>query len=333
MTNSHDETAPAREMPYAPAGERARIWHPVVILIGSFLVFYIWALVPGVILIAMDVAAGKTDPTAPDTLFVQYGLAALGVSFVLILLHFLFWTRVVERRPLTSIGMFRGGSWRLYINGVAYGALFALIVSLAAIVAALQFGFAMPAMFSGTQDVLRPDLLLFVAMIVPVVLVQGGTEEVVFRGWMLSALSARLSITAAVLLSSVAFGLFHVDRFAMDPAFAAIFIFSTIVLGAFLGVWAVHSGSIAGPAGFHGAYNTLLFISNYLESAASAKPGASASQIWGEMMSLESMQQAMRNTEYFAAMLTAVTIGALVGIVTVLMSERTGPAAEQATQR
>ena len=313
--SDHDQ---ARDMPYGPAGERARIWHPIIIIIGSFLAFYAWALLPSIVLASVDAAAGKTDLTAPDALLVQYGLAALGVSFALILLHFTLWTRVVERRPLTSIGMFRGGSAGLYLNGIAYGALFALIVSLAAFVAAMQFGFSMPAMFAGAQDVWRPDVLLFAAIIVPVVLVQGGTEEVVFRGWMLSALSARTSITLAVLLSSVAFGVFHADRFVVDPGFAAVFIVSTIVLGAFLGVWAVQAGSIAGPAGFHGAYNSLLFVTGYLDAAANAKAGATTAQIWADMMSLEAMQESVRHTDYLAAMQTAVIVCSLIGIVALL---------------
>ncbi|NOT42588.1 MAG: CPBP family intramembrane metalloprotease [Alphaproteobacteria bacterium] len=314
--SGYDQT---RDMPYGPAGERARIWHPIVIIIGGFLAFFVWALVPSVVLASMDAAAGKTDLMAPDALLVQYGLAALGISFALILLHFLFWTRVVERRPLTSIGMLRGGRPGQYVNGLAYGALFALIVTLAAIVASMHFGFAMPAMFVGTENVLRPDVLLFVAMIVPVVFIQGGTEEVVFRGWMLSALSARTSITLAVLVSSAAFGIFHFDRFLLDVRFAAIFISTTIVLGTFLGVWAVQAGSIAGPAGFHGAYNALLFVMGYLDGVAKAKPGATTAQIWADMMSLEAMQQIARNTDYIAAMQTAVIVGSLIGIVVLLM--------------
>jgi uncharacterized protein len=315
MSDANDD----REMPFAPVGDRARIWHPIAVLIGSFFVFVFWALLPSIVLASMDAAAGKTDLMAPDSLLVQYGLASLGVSFALILLHFLFWTRVVERRPLTSIGMFRGGSLGLYINGLVYGALFALIVTLAAFVAAVQFGFSMPAMFAGTQDIWRPEIMLFVAMLIPIVLVQGGTEEVVFRGWMLSALSARTSITTAVLLSSLAFGLFHIDRFVMDARFAAIFISSTVVLGTFLAVWAVQAGSIAGPAGFHGAYNALLFVTSFLDSAATAKPGTTPAQAWAEMMSLEAMQEVVRHTDYIAAMQTAVVICSLIGIATLLV--------------
>ena len=319
MTDSAAET---REIAYAPAGDRARIWHPVVLLIGSFLIFYFWAIVPSAVLAAVDAASGKTDLLAPDALLNRYGLAALGASFLLILLHFLIWTRLIERRPLTSIGMFRGGSLGLYVNGIVYGALFAVLVSLAAAVASFHFGFAMPEMFGGNQSIARPDILLFAAMIVPVVLVQAGTEEVVFRGWMLSAFSARMKLIFAVLLSSVAFGVFHVDRFALDPKFAAIFISGTVVLGTFLAVWAMQSGSIAGPAGFHGAYNALLFVTGYLDGAAKAKPGASATQIWSDMMSLESMQQSVRDTDYLAALQTAVIAGSLIGIVVLLGSRR-----------
>ena len=317
MSEPHDDALP---MPFGPMGNRTRIRHPIILLIGSFSAFYFWAAAPGVVLASMDAAAGKTDLLAPGSLLTKYGLPALGISFTLILLHFLFWTRVVERRPLTSIGMFRGGSFGPYLNGIAYGALFALIVSLAAFVAAIHFGFTMPAMFAGTPDVMRSDVMLFSGLLILVVLVQGGTEEVVFRGWMLSAFSTRTSITLAVLLSSVAFGAFHVDRFFMNPTFAVIFISATIVLGAFLGVWAVQSGSIAGPAGFHGGYNALLFVTAYLDGVANAKPGASTAQIWADMMSPQAMKEIARNIDYIAATQSVVIIGSLIGIMTLLLT-------------
>jgi hypothetical protein len=125
-------------------------------------------------------------------------------------------------------------------------------------------------------------------------------------------------MTVAVLLSSAAFGIFHVDRFMMDPMFAATFISATIVLGAFLGVWAVQSGSIAGPAGFHGAYNALLLVTSYFDSAASAKPGSTSAQVWSDMMDLEAMLEVVRYADYIAAMQTAVIVGSLIGIVALL---------------
>ncbi len=320
MSGSSGENEGYRPVPFGELGDRARIWHPVILVIGSFFAFYLWALVPSIVLATMDAAAGKKDLTGPDAALTQWGLAALAVSFGLILLHFTLWTRLFERRPLTSIGLFREGAAGHYVNGLVYGVMFALIVNLAAVIAALHFGFSMPAMFEGTTPVLRPDVLLFAALIVPAVLLQGGTEEVVFRGWMLSALSARTSITLAVLVSALAFGLFHVDRFALDPAFAAVFISSTVVMGAFLGVWAVKAGSIAGPMGFHGAYNALLFVSGYLDGAAKAKPGDTPGQIWGSMMDIESMKDVIRNADYLASMQTAVIVCSIIGILVLLLS-------------
>jgi hypothetical protein len=167
-------------------GERARIWHPLIIVIGSFFAFYILVILPSVVLASMDAAAGKKDLMAPDSLLAQYALPSLAVSFGLILLHFLFWTRVVERRPLTSIGLFRGGSAGKYVNGLVYGVLFALLVNLIAVVASLHFGFSMPAMYTGDTPILRPHLLHFEAMNIPADLHQGGTEEDVYSGWILS---------------------------------------------------------------------------------------------------------------------------------------------------
>ena len=315
--NSH---ADARPMPYANPGERARIWHPIILLVGSFIAFYLWALVPTIVLVAMDSASGRKDVMGPDSLSMTYGLPALGAAFFLILLHFLVWTRFAERRPLTSIGLFRAGSGGQYVNGIVYGAMFALLVNLLAVVGSLQLGYSVPVAFTGSLSQISTGALLFAAAIVPVILVQAGTEEVVFRGWMLSAMSARTSITAGILISSIAFGVFHVDRFLLDPLFAMIFISSTIVLGAFLGVWAVHSKSIAGPAGFHGAYNGLLFVSEFLDGAAKSRPGDPATKIWSDMMSMENMQASIKNMDFLALMQTAVIVCALIGIVTLIMS-------------
>jgi ABC-type proline/glycine betaine transport system permease subunit len=141
-------------------------------------------------------------------------------------------------------------------------------------------------------------------------------------------MSARTSITAGILISSIAFGVFHVDRFLLDPLFAMIFISSTVVLGVFLGVWAVHSKSVAGPAGFHGAFNGLLFVSEFLDGAAKSRPGDPATKIWSDMMSMENMQAAIKNMDFLALMQTAVIVCALIGIVTLLMS-RGDEAAEE----
>ena len=317
--NSH---ADARPMPYADPGERARIWHPIILLLGSFVVFYLWASVPTIVLVLMDHAAGRKGMTDPTSLAMTYGLPALGAAFLLILMHFLLWTRLAERRPLSSIGLFGEGAGGQYVNGLVYGAMFALLINLLAILGALQLGYEVPALFTGSLSNISGAALLFAAAIVPIVLVQAGTEEVVFRGWMLSALSARTSITVGIFASSVAFGVFHLDRFLIDPKFAVIFISSTIVLGAFLGVWAVQAKSIAGPAGFHGTYNGLLFVSEYLDGAAHASPGDPATKAWANMMSMESMQQAVKDIDYLAVMQTAEIICALIGLVVLLAWRR-----------
>lgn len=320
MTSSAENALASATVPFGPMGDRARIWHPLVILIGGFVAFYFWATLPTIVLASMDAAAGRTTPGAPGSLMVDYGFAALGISFSLILVHFLLWTRFGERRPLTSIGMFRGGAAPKYLNGIIYGALFAVLINLGGDLAARLAGFATPDMFAKMIAFPRPDLLLFAMIIVPVILVQGGTEEVVFRGWMLSALSARTSITLAVIVSGIAFGLFHADRFVIDPTFALIFIAGTVVLGCFLAVWATRSGSIAGPAGFHGAYNGLMFVYGFLDTASSGKPGETGAQIWGRMMSLEAMQAEIRFMDYNAVVQTIVVISSLVAIAFMLLS-------------
>jgi hypothetical protein len=72
--------------------------------------------------------------------------------------------------------------------------------------------------------------------------------------------------------------------------------------------------------GFHGAYNALLFVSGFLDGAAKAKPGQPVTQIWSDMMSMENMQEAIRNMDFVAAMQTGVVICSLIAIAVMLLS-------------
>ena len=319
MTDDNTSILAERPMPYAPAGSGARIWHPFIVLIGGFFTFMFWAVLPQGILGGIDGASGMTDLLDPRSLTTRYALPALAAGFGLILLHFVFWTRTIERRPLASIGLQAPAFAARYIRGLGIGIIFAIIGTVGGAAIATSMGYTVPELAPSTLPRLSETLMLTALLIVPAFLLQAGTEEVVFRGWMLSALSARTSITLAVIVSGAAFGLFHLDRLLVDPTFAAVFMAGTSVMGVFLGVWAVQARSIAGPMGFHGAYNALLMLSSYLEAAANAAPADTGSAVFFRMMQ-EGMSSAPRYMDYIAVQQTLIVALSIIGIVGIMLS-------------
>lgn len=88
-----------------------------------------------------------------------------------------------------------------------------------------------------------PAISLFtLALVAPV------TEEALFRGLLLPAFVRRYGRTGGLLLSSVLFGLFHLNLWQALPAAAA---------GLFLGWVALRSGSLTAPIAVHAAFNGL----------------------------------------------------------------------------
>ena len=319
MSEEKPATAENRPMPFASVGPHARIWHPLLIIVGGFFAFMFWVVMPQGILGGIDGASGITDLQDPRSLTMRYALPAVAAGFGLVLLHFLFWTRMIERRPLSSIGLQGPGFAGKYVRGLGLGIIFAIIGTIGGAAIATSQGYTVPELAPGALPRLSETLLLTALLIIPAFLLQGGTEEVVFRGWMLSALSARTSITLAVIVSGIAFGLFHLDRLLVDPKFAAIFMAGTSVMGVFLGVWAVQAGSIAGPMGFHGAYNVLLLLTSYLEAASRAAPGDTGSAVFSRMIQ-EGMSSAPRYMDYIAVQQTLIVALSIIGIVWILLS-------------
>lgn len=81
-------------------------------------------------------------------------------------------------------------------------------------------------------------------------------EEVAFRGVLLHGLKHRLTTLQLVLVAGIAFGFFHVDLFRIPP---------TSLLGIFLVVTVIRSGSIYPAMAWHALHNALALGSARLE--------------------------------------------------------------------
>ncbi len=87
-------------------------------------------------------------------------------------------------------------------------------------------------------------------------LVNAAVEEVVFRGVLLSALSAVLGVTAAVVLQAVAFGVLHLNGVPSGPAGMAM----AGAWGLLLGVMRVRSRGLLAPYVTHVAADATIVL-------------------------------------------------------------------------
>lgn len=173
----------------------------------------------------------------------------LTIPFALMSLLVLGWVWLVERRPLANIGLARDGALFAFGRGLLVG----LATILSVVVAILllggyEVGEIAPALF-------QPKGLLGVAILLPCFILQASSEELLFRGWLLSALGRKLPLAVAVIVTSILFMLLH-----YGPGQRWLVMLGTFLYGLFACAWALKAGNIWGVMGWHSAWNWLLAV-------------------------------------------------------------------------
>lgn len=239
---------------YAPRKPRhRRTWTIAAVVLG--LVFMIGgqagALLPAV-------AAGFISPgdQGGDWREMAYELgAAFGLTTILILL----WARLFERRGPSALGLNARGPMR-FVRGYLIGLTFLLTVVGGIWIAggyvvegAGAFGSA------AVGAALLPVGVLMLGFII-----QGSSEELLFRGWLMQLIASRHGLWIAVVANSALFALAHAGN--MEPSSELYVGLANIVLfGLFISLYAVREGSLWGACGWHAAWNWLLGLGFGLE--------------------------------------------------------------------
>lgn len=175
--------------------------------------------------------------------------AYLVVTFTGMAGVFYAWLRLVERRPLATIGLTGARPGRAFAVGVGAGlGLVAALVAAIALAGGYRVGAVAPAFAS-------PSALAGIGLLFPCFVLQSSVEEMIFRGWLLSGIARKLGVPLAVTLSSLTFTLLHYERGQQWAATLAIFLF-----GVFACAWSLRTGSVWRVMGWHAAWNWLLAV-------------------------------------------------------------------------
>jgi uncharacterized protein len=174
-------------------------------------------------------------------------MAVLLVSFITWMLAVAAWIVFIERRDAGTIGLTRAGAAAGFSCGLVAG-----VLTLSAVVACIWLAGAYQV--TGLLPAARsPEALVAIAGLFLCFLVQASIEEIIFRGWLTSAITRRINLIFAVLLSSLLFTLLHFSRGQPWLATGNIFLFAL-----FASAWSISSNNIWGAMGWHSGWNWIL---------------------------------------------------------------------------
>jgi len=230
-----------RELYAARKPNHRRTWSVAAIILALVLIIagQIIGLIPGLATGWFTQDNSQEWPQLTYTL-----ICAFGTSAILLFL----WLWFFERRGLGTIGLNAKGPIR-FLRGYLIG-----LASLVAVVGIIYAagGYQIEGAGSLAPAALIPVGALFIGFII-----QGSTEEIFFRGWLMQLLASRHGLVLAVIINSLLFAALHGAN--IEPGRELYLGLANIVLfGLFMSLYAAHEGSLWGVCGWHAAWNWLL---------------------------------------------------------------------------
>lgn len=167
------------------------------------------------------------------TLVMLYCTAAATVTVFI-------YCRFVEGRKLHTMGFYKQGAVKQYAVGAAVGfVMFSAVVGINILLGGVRF--------EGLQGFSVTSVLLVLGGF----LLQGMSEEVICRGFMLTSALRHHKVWIAVLINSVVFGAAHLS----NDGFNLFAMVNIVLFGAFMSLYMLRTGSIWGACAIHSIWN------------------------------------------------------------------------------
>ena len=166
-------------------------------------------------------------------------------SFSFIALLVFLRVKFIEKRNLSFIGFNKNNWLRKYLLGFSIGIIMMGII----VLILLPFGY-----ITIEKNPIQPVGVSSISSILVILLgwiIQGATEEIVTRGWLLNVLSTKYNIVFGLLISSTLFGLMHLA----NPNVNYIAVINIILVGIFYGLYVIKTNDLWAVCGMHSAWN------------------------------------------------------------------------------
>jgi membrane protease YdiL (CAAX protease family) len=176
----------------------------------------------------------------PDEGGLAFQLYATVVLFAATLLALYLWVRLKESRPFATVG-FRSPPSRIGLGAAVGFGMFAVVV-LAGVVTG-----------QATVEARAPSAALVGGVLVALAgfAVQGSTEEILTRGYVLQATVRRWGLVAGVAVQAALFALLH----GLNPGTDVLSLVNLVLVALFLAGWALLEGGLWGVCAWHAVWN------------------------------------------------------------------------------
>lgn len=149
--------------------------------------------------------------------------------------------RALEKRKMPTLGFRKKGALPEYLVGMIVGAvIFSAAVGICLVTGALEF-----------EGICENIAWGYIGLYFLGFLVQGMSEEVIFRGYFTVSLSRRIPIAVAVGISSVGFACAHLG----NPGISVLAFVNLTLFGVFAAVYMLKRGNIWGVCAIHSLWN------------------------------------------------------------------------------
>ena len=169
-------------------------------------------------------------------------LFLMGIGYVLIIDMYIRRVMRKERNPLSTIGLPFVNVAKRYLSG-----LLLRIVMMGSVFGLLLLSGRLRITGFGIAPEYIPLFIAYVFMWIP----QGATEEIMFRGFMMSRSASRFGIPVAIFFQAVLFAVFH----GMNMGFTWLAGVNLVLIALFFGLLAYYSDNIWMTCGAHTCWN------------------------------------------------------------------------------
>lgn len=216
---------------------------------------FIWAIILSLIFLYGGSIIGEILTIPLYIVFLKIPLFFYNQDLLLLLLNLLtfatisslvfFRVKVIERRSLSSIGLNKNNWLKKYLLGFFIGLVMMSII----VLILLSFGY-----ITIEKNPIQPVGVSAISSVLVILfgwIIQGATEEIVTRGWLLNVLSNKYNIGVGLLISSTLFGLMHLS----NPNVNYIAVINIILVGLFYGFYVIKTNDLWAVCGMHTAWN------------------------------------------------------------------------------
>lgn len=156
-----------------------------------------------------------------------------------------FRVKVIEKRKISSIGFAKDGWLKKYLVGFLIG------IVMMGIIVLILYGFGYITIDKNPIQPVGLSSLPVILIFLVGWIIQGGTEEVLTRGWLMNVLGARYNIVLGLIVSSLLFSFMHL----LNPNVNYIAVINIALVGLFYGLCVIKTNDLWAVCGMHSAWN------------------------------------------------------------------------------